>query len=97
MYDDVITGAYDSICEQAIIPEFIPYSMYSIEKTFNALRMIDMDPEMIETIIYETDEIWSERNMHARVRRFFYNKEQPKHRVHVMRKQANHGHGWRRW
>lgn len=97
MYDDVISAAYDSVCEQAVIPEFIPYAMHSVEKTFRALRMIHVDPDIIEAIIYDTDEIWSERNTYARVRRFYYNKERLKYGVPESRKRTSHGYSWKRW
>jgi adenylosuccinate lyase len=97
MYNDVITGVYESVCEQAIIPEFIPLTMHGIEKTFNALRMIQVDPDIIEDIIYDTDEVWSERKTYTRLRKFSYNTERPKIPIHVSRKRANRGHGWKRW
>jgi hypothetical protein len=97
MYDDVISAAYDLVCEHAIILEFIPETMHSVEKTFRALRMIHVDPEIIEAIICDTDEIWSERNTYTRVRRFFYNKERLKYRVPVSRKRVSHGYSWKRW
>jgi len=90
MYDDVITGVYDLMCQHVcVIPEFI-----LVEKTFNALRMINVDPDTIETVLYETDDTWSERKTYTRLRRFFYNTERPKHRVHSARRRF---YGWKKY
>ena len=78
MYDDVISEAYDSVFEN-FGTRVMLLNMRFIEQTFNALRMIQTHPYEIENILFETDRVFSERKMCARLHRMMDStKERPK-------------------